>query len=124
MVFNRNRSLPETVHRWRGRNWRQLQKVESVRGHTLKVVEKVTRKLKEFEALKSRGPIPTRKIRQITRGLIVLFTEMTDEWQQMHVDQGRPTQPWTTTYRNFLLHYWKRLPREIRREIIRQTKEN
>lgn len=105
------------VHLWRGRVWRQLSALEARKGDALRVMNDIGKSLDWYAGLKRRRePTPDERHK---RALNIMYfaAELTDHIIKREVELGIG-EPWNDRYVKVLLHFWRKIPHDLRREII------
>ncbi len=109
--------LPENIHLLRGSNWIYLQKLEAKEGDAIRIAKGI-RKIIELQKRRVADP---KMVSNRAKGLINLFAQMTDEVLVREREATGKERQWNEVYVDCLLHYWKIVPHELRKEIIRLT---
>ena len=118
----RSKILPDNVHFWRGKHWTMIARLNQRRGGGIKKVKSVMRIITAFNERKERGLLTPRNVTAAAQALMGVAAEITDEviWR---MEQGSmPHESWNDHYVDCLKHFWGRIPRELRHEIIHQSK--
>lgn len=110
--FRPRKVIPDSVYAFREKHWPAIRKLEQISGSTLRIVVAVKAIVEAHE--KKLG-----KPRKQARAIATLFSELTDEMLRQKLTQ----KGWNETYIDVLKHFWAQMPRELRKEIIRQIKE-
>ncbi len=113
--------LPETVDRWRGRNWAKIQKKEHQLGDALVLQKQIVHIMTRHKEAEKNGKLTRKMVESQADATIKLVSELTDEILMREEEIGLPVEKWNETYVNCMLHQWKNIPHAIRREIIKRT---
>lgn len=116
----RSKVLPDNVHFWRGKRWAHLSKKESRKGDALRIIHGLERSIRQgAEAVNSGGERMQQRLTRHAEEIMILSSEMADEKIAAEVRQSLPIESWNEAYVNCLRHYWRKMPRELRMEIVR-----
>jgi hypothetical protein len=112
--------LPLRAHFWRGKHWEAIRQAESRPGDGLRLISLIRNHLRDYSAHPNGNPMAARKTAYT---LILRMAELTDEMGVAQQQVTGKTLAWPQLYENCMRHMWPEFPKEIRREIIRQSRE-
>ena len=122
--LRRSKVLPDSVHDWRGRNWAKLQRTEQRTGDALRIMRAfnilIESHKKALALLGGQKPNPSVLTRK-ANAIIVLASELTDEVLRRENEMRLPEETWNEAYVNCMMHFWKKIPHDLRQEMIRLT---
>ncbi len=118
----KGKMVPNSVHDMRVKNWQKIRAQEQMRGDGLKRVLAIDRIVKTYNKLKSSGNLGKRLHGQ-AKAIDIMLTRLADEYFLNLGRQNVPNTEWNQVYLKFFWTARKQMPKELRKEIFRQIRE-
>lgn len=119
----RERILPNNIHYWRGKKWREIQIIEATPGDGLRRSKGINRVVQVFNKRLIKGQLSQKQTYNAARAIQILASEITDEAIQRMDQNSMKHGSWNEEYINCLKHYWQIMPRKLKAELIRQSRK-
>ena len=115
--------IPNSIRKFRAKNWKSLQREEQRRGDSLKRSLKIKRIAERFKQQKASGTMTREKLRAQAKGIALSLTMLVDDYLKAKRKQNTPAAEWNKTYLDFLQTFSREIPKELLKEIYRQIRK-